>query len=151
MTLFGEHVGISDIILNGILALAGIAILVSVISLQRKNGPWENFNLVHLITNKEGYPDGAKCVEWGVFLLMSWGFITMMIKGTITEAYIGIYTALFVTRGAYGAYLRSTGKADEAGTVTTTRLVTDTKKTEVAPANNGEPPPKKESKKEHKK
>jgi hypothetical protein len=99
-----------------------------------------------LVVNKEGYPDGAKCIEMGVFMLMSWGFVVQVTKGQLAEWYIVAYVGAFVTRGAFGAYLRSKGATDEQGTVTTTQVITTAKTKEVVPG-EVKPKSKKESKK----
>ena len=123
--IFFNGISAADIILNGILAIASLAILWSMISLHRRNGPWSNFNLVHLIVNKQGFPDGAKCIEMGVFMLMSWAFVVQVTKGNLEEWFLIAYVGSFVTRGAFGAYLRSKSNDDETPrTVTTTQVVT---------------------------
>jgi hypothetical protein len=146
MTFLGEYLSPSDLILNGILILASIAVCWSLVTLHARNGRWTNFNLVHLIVSKEGYPDGAKCIEMGVFALMSWGFVVQVTKGNLAEWYIVAYVGAFVTRGAFGAYLRYKGTDDPTGTVTTTQVITTAKTKEVVPK-KVKPNSKKESKK----
>lgn len=131
MTLLGEYISPGDLILNGILALAAVAVIVSLWKLHRRNGRYTNFNLVYLIVNKDGFPDGAKCVEMGVFLLMSWGFIVQITKGNIADWYVAAYVGAFVTRGAFGAYLRAKGEPDTPGTKT--EVTVTTTKVEEAP------------------
>jgi hypothetical protein len=65
----------------------------------------------------------------------------------LAEWYIVAYVGAFVTRGAFGAYLRYKGTDDPNGTVTTTQVITTAKTTEVVPQGEDKPKPKKESKK----
>lgn len=115
----------SEIILNSLLVMAGLAIAVSLYRMHYGNGTYQNFNLVHLIVNAKGYPDGAKCVEIGTFILLSWGFIVYVTAKTLPEWYMQWFLFAFVLRGAYGAYLRSKGEPPaEPGTVTDTNVHT---------------------------
>lgn len=109
--LLMHSISASDVILNTLLAMLGVGILVSLIRLHRGNGVYQKFNLVHLIVNKEGYPDGAKCIEMGTFLLLSWGFIVYMTSPSklLPEWYLITYVTLCIGRGAYGAHLRAKG------------------------------------------
>ena len=132
MTILGEHVSAADLILNGILGLACIAVLISLIAVHRKNGPWTNFNLVTMLVNKEGFIDGAKCFEVGVFALMSWAFVVQITKDALQEWFLITYVGAFVGRAAYGAYLRTKGH-EEPGTVTTTNVTTTARTKEVKP------------------
>lgn len=135
MTLMGEYITPGDLILNGILALAGLAVLWSLWALHRRNGRYNNFNLVYLIVNKDGFPDGAKCIEMALFLILSWGFISYVTKGNLPEWYMISYTAIFASRAGYGAYLRAKGAEppETPGTKVTTEVVTTAKTTEVKP------------------
>lgn len=120
----------SEVILNTLLVLVGIAIIVSLWRMHAGNGPYKNFNLVHLIVNKDGYPDGAKVIEVGTWLLLSWGFIVYVTAKALPEWYAQIFVVVFVVRGGYGAYLRSKAPVEGPGTT----VVTDTtiKTTEVS-------------------
>lgn len=124
-------------ILNTLLVIVGIAILVSLVRMHSGNGIYKNFNLVHLMVNKDGYPDGAKVIELGTWLLLSWGFIVYVTAKTLPEWYAQIFVVAFVLRGAYGGYLRSKAPRGEAGTTEVTD--TTTKTTTVTTA--APPPP----------
>lgn len=132
--LITEEITPSEVILNTLLVIVGIAILVSLVRLHRGNGGgvYKNFNLVHLIVNSEGFPDGAKVVEIGTFLLLAWGFIVYVTAKTLPEWYMQWFLIAFVLRGAYGAYLRSKG-GPEMPLGTTTVTQTAIKTTEVTP------------------
>lgn len=133
----------SDIILNGILGLAGIAVLVSLWNMHRSNGRgnpiYRNFNLAFLIVNKDGFPDGAKCIEMIAVLLLSWGFIVYMTSPTkvLPEWYLITYVTLCIGRGAYGAHLRAKGGdvPETPGTKTEVTVTT----TEVKPLEEKKP------------
>ena len=115
---------VSEIILNSMLVLAGVAIVTSLYRMHYGNGQYKNFNLVHLIVNAKGYPDGAKCVEIGTFILLSWGFIVYVTSKTLPEWYMQWFLGAFVLRGAYGAYLRSKGeKSLSVGSVEETETI----------------------------
>ena len=124
-----------EVILNTLLVLFGSVVAYSFWQMHKGNGRYKNFNLVHLVTSNDGFPDGAKCVEIGVFLLMSWGFIVQVTQTKLAEWYVIAYVGAFVTRGAFGAYLRAKGEpADAPGTTVKTEAVTTVKTTEVKPA-----------------
>lgn len=137
--LVSRDISVSEIVLNVILAVLGIVLIKALWRMHRSNGGgnplYRNFNLVHLIVNKDGYPDGAKCIEIGAFLILSWGFISQVTTGKLMEWYMQFYIGVFVMRGAYGAYLRSKGEPPDApGTTVKTEAVTTVKTTEVTPA-----------------
>lgn len=109
MTWLLNGVTAGEVLLNGILALGALAIFFSLWKLHRRNGRYSNFNLVYLIVNKDGYPDGAKCLEMGTWMLMSWGFIVQVTAKSLPEWYVVAFVTTFVGRGAFGAYLRAKG------------------------------------------
>jgi len=133
--LLMRQITAGDVVLNTILVLFGLAILVSFWRMHRGNGRYENFNLVYLIVSKDGYPDGAKCIELGTWLLLAWGFVVYVTSKTLPEWYVQIFVVAFVIRGGYGAYLRAKG-GPEAQPGTT--IETTIKSTEVSKAPTGE-------------
>ncbi len=108
-----------DVIMNTLLIVVGVAVLASLWKLHKANGRWQNFNLVYLLINKDGYPDGAKCIEMGTWILMSWGFIVYVTAKSLPEWYLISYAGAFIARGGFGAYLRS--KGSEGSTKTEVR------------------------------
>lgn len=106
--LWGD-VTASEAIMNVMMAVACLSVIVSMWKLHRANSRYENFNVVSLITNKDGFLDGAKCMEMGAFLLMSWGFVALVTSGKLTDAYTAAFAGTFAVRGAFGAFLRSKG------------------------------------------
>jgi hypothetical protein len=138
--LVTRNISVSEIVLNLILIVLGYVLIRALWKIHRSNGNgnplYRNFNLVHLIVNKDGYPDGAKCIEIGAFIILSWGFIAYVTSGKLAEWYMQFYIGVFVMRGAYGAYLRSKSEPDVPGTTVKTEAVTTVKTTEVKP----EPP-----------
>jgi len=123
--LISNDITASEVVLNTLIAIACIAIIISMWNLHRANGRYQNINLVDLIVSKEGRLDGAKCVEMGTFLLMSWGFVVYVTAKALPEWYMQAFLFGFVLRGAYGAYLRSKGGPPETlGTVTETTIKT---------------------------
>ena len=149
-----RNITLSEAIMNIIIALVCVAILVSFWTLHRKNGFYKNFNMVSLIINKEGYLDGAKCMEIGTFAIMTWVVVTMTIKGTISDALIAAYVGAFAARGAFGAYMRAKGSPEQIeGTtaVTTTRVDTRVDTMDVVKTPHEEPPKPPEVEKKGKK
>ena len=108
--LVANNITASEVVLNSLLALVLIGVLWSLWRMHCGNGFYKNFNLVHLIVNKGGYPDGAKCIEIGTFLLLSWGFVVYVTAKALPEWYMQTFIVAFVLRGGYGAYLRSKGE-----------------------------------------
>ena len=136
--LVSRDISLSEIVLNVLIIVVGIVLIRALWRLHRSNGGgnplYRNFNLVHLITNKEGFPDGAKCIEMGAFVILSWGFIAYVTAGKLAEWYMQFYVGVFILRGAYGAYLRSKGEPiDAPGTITKIESVVKTKTTETTP------------------
>jgi hypothetical protein len=86
-----------------------VVVALTLISLWRVNlsENYKNFNLIDLVTNGEGRIHRPALQEFGVFVVMSWGFILLINKNALTEWYVGIYVAAFVIRAAHSAYLRS--------------------------------------------
>ena len=76
-----RNITVSEAIMNVIMAVACIAVILSMWKLHRRNGQYKNFNVVSLVVNKDGFPDGAKCIEMGAFLILSWGFIAYVLAG----------------------------------------------------------------------
>lgn len=133
--LIANDITASEVVLNSLLTLVLIAILISLWRMHSGNGLYKNFNLVHLIVNKEGFPDGAKCVEIGTFLLLSWGFVVYVTARTLPEWYMQTFIVAFVLRGGYGAYLRSKGEPEEpAGKRVVTDKLTHEQTTDITPA-----------------
>ena len=134
--LVSRDISVSEIVLNVLIVVIGVVLIRALWKLHKSNGGgnplYRNFNLVHLIVNKDGYPDGAKVIEMGAFVLMSWGFIAYVTAGKLADWYMQTYIGVFVMRGAYGAYLRSKGEPIETlGTTVKTEAVVTTKTTET--------------------
>lgn len=135
--LVSRDIGVGDLVLNTLLLVVGIIILKGLWKIHNSNGNYTNFNFIHLIVNKDGYPDGAKCAEWLGIALLSWGFVVYTTSKTLPEWYVWAFLAL-ILRGAYGAHLRSKGEPDTMG-IKTEETVT-TKTTSVTPPINQDPP-----------
>ncbi len=124
--LFGDA-SASEAVMNIILTVAGILVLVSLWNLHRRNGKYHNFNLVYLLVNKDMFPDGAKCMEVGAWLVMTWGFVTLVTTGKLSDAYTAAYVGAFAARGAFGAFMRSKGDPPQPeGTTVVTSTKVDT-------------------------
>ena len=99
----------SDVVMNMILAVAVLAIIVSLWRAHRANGSsrYNKFNLIDLVTTNDGYIDRPAFQETIVFIVMTWAVVTYTIKEELTEWLAGIYIATFVIRAAHSAYLNS--------------------------------------------
>ena len=98
-----------NVIMNIILVLMVLAIVFSLIMAHRSNGAsrYNKFNLLDLFVTKEGIVDGPRTMELIAFLVMTWGFVTLINQKALSEWYVGIYIAAFVLRAAHSAYLKS--------------------------------------------
>ena len=97
----------SDILLNSILGLGLLIVIVSTWRFHRDKEKYAKFNLLTLITHQDGTLSRPAVQELGVFIIMSWGFILLINKGTLPEWYAMSYLAAFVARAAHSAYLNS--------------------------------------------
>lgn len=95
----------SDWVMNGLL---GLMILVVLVSFWRfhQDPKYEKFNLVDIIS-KDGHPHRPAIQEFGIWLLMAWGFVVLMNRGTPPEWYVGIFVGAYVLRAAHAAHLSS--------------------------------------------
>ena len=98
---------VTDLVLQ---ALLGLVVLGLIISAWRfhNNDHYRHFNLIDLVTNREGKISRPAMMELGAFVLMTWGFVVLITKGALTEWYAGLYVGAFVMRAAYSSYLSHT-------------------------------------------
>lgn len=66
-----------------------------------------NFTFKNLIATKDGYPDRVAIEELGAFIAMTSVLIVLTLRTQLTEWFCGIYTAIFVLRGAHAAILKA--------------------------------------------
>lgn len=99
-------------ILNMVMA---VILALGLISLWRVNlsDQYKQFNLIDLVTTREGRVNRPALQEFGVFIVMSWGFAVLVNNGGLTEWYVGIYVGAFVLRAAHSAYLSSQNSKPE--------------------------------------
>lgn len=103
----------ADIILNILLAAVAIGVLISFWRFH-KDPKYASFNVIDVITNSEGHASRPAIMEFGAFVIMTWGFIMLINRGSLTEWYAGIYIGAFVIRGGWAAYLNA-GKPNGNG------------------------------------
>lgn len=103
----------ADVVMDVVLAIGGVMIFVSLWRAHKANGQskYKDFNLLDLVATPQGGIDRPAFQETVVFVVMTWGFITLVVTGRLTEWYAGIYTAIFVVRAAHAAYLRASAVA----------------------------------------
>lgn len=128
------EVDMIDVIMNSILMLVVIAIWLSVYRAHKANGSsrYNKFNLIDLITTREGTIDRPAFMEVTAFIVMTWGFIYLTGSGKLTEWYAGIYIGAFVLRAAHSAFLKCrdhgphplAGGGEMKSTITKTETVT---------------------------
>jgi|GEM_PF-6224458 len=77
-----------------------------------KSDRYQNFNLVDLITSRSGHIDRPAVQEIGVFILMSWGFVALVVHEppAVPEWYVTVWVGFFVARAAHAAHLASKNK-----------------------------------------
>ena len=102
-----SNLDVSDILLNSILGLGLLIILVSAWRVHHDKKRYKNLNVLTLITHADGSFSRPAVQEFGVFILMSWGFVMLVNKGNLPEWYAMSYLAAFVARAAHSAYLNS--------------------------------------------
>jgi len=96
---------LSDYVLNAVLVLLVLAIVASFWHYHR-SGNYEQFNLLDLVTTRDGRIHRPAVMEFGAFVLMTWGFIVLINRDNLAEWYATIYVGAFVLRAAYSAWLR---------------------------------------------
>ena len=102
-----SNLDISDILINSILGLGLLVVVVSAWRVHNNKERYANLNIFTLITHADGSFSRPAVQELGVFIIMSWGFILLINKGTLPEWYAISYLAAFVARAAHSAYLNS--------------------------------------------
>jgi hypothetical protein len=84
--------------------LAGLLILLLAylrrLSLSEKK-QYKNFNIIELITNKDGHIDQSKFHSEGAFWVSSYGFLYLLWDEKLTEWYFSAYMAAWVLYRAY--------------------------------------------------
>lgn len=97
------------------LILLGMAMLV-VVSMVRfhRNEHYKHFNLVDIITCRKGKVSRPAIMEFGAWVVATWGFIVLINKDKLSEWYLGAYIAAFVLRAGHAAYLSNkTGMSEK--------------------------------------
>lgn len=102
-----------DFALNLIFLGAVILVVVSMVRFHN-NERFEHFNLVDLITDKEGRVSRPALMEVGSWFVATWGFVMLINQGKLTEWYMGAYIGAFVLRAAHAAYLASQQPKEKA-------------------------------------
>ena len=93
-----------DALLNVILAAFMLGIIWSLWKLHNDEH-YREFNLVDMITARDGRVSRPACLETGAFLVSTWGFIVLINRGTLQDWYVAAYVGAFVLRAAHAAYL----------------------------------------------
>ena len=101
-----SNLDVSDIVLNSIL---GLALMVVIASAWRfhKNPAYKNFNLFSLISHQDGTLSRPAVQELGVFVVMTWAFVALVVQKNLPEWFVTVYVITFVARAAHSAYLNS--------------------------------------------
>lgn len=102
-----SNLDVSDILLNSLLGLGLLIVLVSAWRIHNDKEKYAKLNILTLITHADGSFSRPAVQEFGVFILMSWGFVMLVNKGYLPEWYAMSYLAAFVARAAHSAYLNS--------------------------------------------
>lgn len=100
------HDVMADLILNILLASIAIAVLVSFWRFH-SDPKYKDFNALDIITNNEGKLSRPAIMEFGAFVIMTWGYVFLLNKGGLSEWYAGLYVGAFVIRGGWSSYLNA--------------------------------------------
>ncbi len=88
------------------LILLGLVMLVVVSMLRFHNNEfYKDFNLIDVITCREGKVSRPAIMEFGAWVVSTWGFVVLINKNQLSEWYLGAYIAAFVLRAGHAAYL----------------------------------------------
>jgi hypothetical protein len=66
---------------------------------------YPNFEVIGLITDRDGHISRPAFQEIGVFICMVAGFMVMLFRGTLAEWYVGVFVVTFVARAAHSAHM----------------------------------------------
>lgn len=112
----------ADFVMNLILVTVMSFIAISAWRFHRDKGHYANFNLVDLICTRDGRVSRPALMEMGVYVLMSWAFVTLTVTGKLSEWFAGLYVATFVARAAHSAWMAKdqNGDGKEHDSTTTT-------------------------------
>lgn len=83
-----------QMILIAVLAIAAIAVLVSLI--RRGRAVHSSINLEDLLLGEDGRISKAACVMLGSFLMTTWVIVFLTYTGNLTEGYYTAYLAAWV-------------------------------------------------------
>jgi ABC-type Mn2+/Zn2+ transport system permease subunit len=75
---------------NLALSLIALGVLVALFMWQRSH---PNFDLSDLITGDNGKVSATKFAQTGAWVVATWGFVTLIQQGKMTEWYFGAYMA----------------------------------------------------------
>lgn len=96
------------------LILLGLVMLIAVSMVRfHKNEHYKNFNLVDVVTCREGKVSRPAIMEFGAWVVATWGFAILINQGKLTEWYAGLYFGAFVVRAAHAAYLSTKNGVSE--------------------------------------
>ena len=102
-----SNLDVSDIVLNSILGLALMVVIVSAWKVHHDKERYKNLNIFTLVTHPDGSFSRPAVQEFGVFIVMTWAFVLLANKGTLTKWFVGVYVVAFVLRAAHSADLNS--------------------------------------------
>lgn len=96
-----------ELIANLLLALLAVAVAISLFRFHN-NTHYRHFNLVDVITCHKGKVSRPALMEFGAWLIATWGFVVLVNKGQLTDWYMVGYIGAFVARAGHAAYLSTT-------------------------------------------
>ena len=95
-----------ELVGNSILALIVVVVLVSLWRFHQDEH-YKRFNLVDVITAKDGRISRPAVQEFGAWIIASWYLIIEANRGESIEAEFGLYLGSFVARAAHAAYMNA--------------------------------------------
>lgn len=105
-TLLSLDIDWGEFLIN--ILLAGVAFAVILSLWRAHNSPhYKDFNLLNIFTTPSGQPDRPALMEVTVWVLMCWGFVVFVTRGTLSDWYVYAFVGAFVARAGHSAWLRS--------------------------------------------
>lgn len=98
-----------DFAFTALLLMTLAAILASMWNFHQSE-KYKKFNLLDLITARDGSISRPAVMEFGAFVFASWVVVLCALKGNVSEGMFGLYLGAFIARAAHSAYINKDKK-----------------------------------------
>lgn len=102
-----------ELVGNSILALIATTVLISMWRFHRDER-YKKFNLVDVITARDGRISRPAMMEFGSWVIASWYIIIQANRSEDIHIELGLYLTTFVARAAHAAYMNSQNPSPQA-------------------------------------